>query len=503
MKLIAAPAAQTHDSIAVVWEKPEQANQVKEYQLFLDGKEVARVTETDYTFENLEADTEYEIRLSAIMKKGFLPQSNLIKVRTRKSPEIFDVTSFGAVGDGKTINTEAIRKAIDACTEYGMVYIPRGTFRSGALFLKSRMTLFIEKGGRLLGSENPEDYPLMTYRYEGREALCHASLINTREEKERGREITIAGMGTIDGNGAALLKTELDAGMGKRGNVICLRNTDYVYMKNITVRQSPFWCVHMIYCNHISMNQIEIQSKYDENGKQYGDIFNGDGYDPDSCRDVYIFHSYISSQDDCIAVKSGRDEEGRRVGIPSEDIRITNCRFKSGFGVAMGSEMAGGIRNVLVQDCVFEDSFSIGSLKAPRGRGAYIENVFYDNCRLINRDHSIKSTKWFKGAIYVDYYYGVDEYDMGEEMPVNEGTSIIQNIRFRDIEIETEEGYGIYIAGLPESPVRNISLDHVTAHGKNGMLAVNVDGLHMNHVKIKADEGDDIRMKQVCGVTIK
>ena len=299
------------------------------------------------------------------------------------------------------------------------------------------------------------------------------------------------------------MKAELDAGKGKRGNVICLRNTDYVYMKDITVRQAPFWCVHMIYCNHVSMNQIEIQSKYDEEGNVYKNIFNGDGYDPDSCRNVYVFHSYISSQDDCIAVKSGRDEEGRKVGIPSEDIRITNCRFKSGFGVAMGSEMAGGIRNVLIQDCVFEDSFSIGSLKAPRGRGSFIENVFYDNCRLINRDHSIKSSKWFKGAIYVDYYYGMDEYDMEEEMPVNEGTSVIQNIRFRDIDIETEEGYGIYVAGLPESPVRNISLENVTAHGKSGMLAVNVDGLSMNHVEVKAKEGDDIRMKQVRRVIME
>lgn len=334
MKLIAAPAAQTHDSIAVVWEKPEQASQVIEYQLFLNGKEAARVKGTDYTFENLEANTEYEIRLLVVMKEGFLPKSNLIKVRTKKAPNVFDITAFGAVGDGKKMNTEAIQRAIDACTEYGIVYIPKGIFRSGALFLKSKMTLFVEEGGRLLGSENPDDYPLMSYRYEGREALCHASLINTKEEKERGKEITIAGKGTIDGNGARLLKAELDAGKGKRGNVICLRNTDYVYMKDITIRQAPFWCVHTIYCNHVSMNQIEIQSKYDEDGNVYKNIFNGDGYDPDSCRNVYVFHSYISSQDDCIAVKSGRDEEGRMVGIPSEDIRITNCRFKSGFGVA-------------------------------------------------------------------------------------------------------------------------------------------------------------------------
>ena len=274
-------------------------------------------------------------------------------------------------------------------------------------------------------------------------------------------------------------------------------------MKDITARQSPFWCVHMVYCNHISMNRVTINSKYDENGNRYGNIFNGDGFDPDSCRDVCVFHSDITSQDDCIAVKSGRDEEGRAVGIPSEDIRITNCSFHSGFGVAMGSEMAGGIRNVLVQDCTFEDSFSIASVKAPRGRGAFIENVLYDNCRLVNRDESIKSTKWFKGALYLDYFYGEDSYDPAKALPVGEGTSIIQDIVFRNIDLETVEGNAVYIVGLPESPARRIRLEHVTAKGKWGMYAENVEGLFLKNVTVEAEEGDDVRMKRVKGVVIR
>lgn len=169
----------------------------------------------------------------------------------------------------------------------------------------------------------------------------------------------------------------------------------------------------------------------------------------------------------------------------------------------MGSEMAGGIRNVLVQDCTFEDSFSIASVKAPRGRGAFIENVLYDNCRLVNRDESIKSTKWFKGALYLDYFYGEDSYDPAKALPVGEGTSIIQDIVFRNIDLETVEGNAVYIVGLPESPARRIRLEHVTAKGKWGMYAENVEGLFLKNVTVEAEEGDDVRMKRVKGVVIR
>lgn len=504
IKLISAPAAQTHDSIAVVWEKAEPAERIVEYQVLLDGQEAARVKETDYTFENLLPGTEYQIQVCAVIRdNGVVPRSNIIRVRTKLLPKKFDVREFGAVGDGVTLDTEAIQRTIDACCEDGVVYLAGGVFRSGALFLKSRMTFFVEEGAVLLGSEDPADYPVLMHRYQGYERLCHAALINSGMDGKKYTDITIAGKGTINGSGNHLLKAELEAGMGRRGNVICLQNTDNVYMKDITVRQSPFWCVHLIYCKHISMNQITIHTKYDENGKLYGNIYNGDGFDPDSCRDVYLFHSFISSQDDCIAVKSGRDAEGREVGIPSEDIRITNCRFKSGFGVAMGSEMAGGIRNVLVQDCVFEDSFSIASVKAPRGRGAYIENVLYDNCRLVNHDRSVTSTIWFKGAVYVDCYYGEKEYDHKEKRDVNDGTPVIRNIHFRNLTADTDEGHAIYLAGLPESPLQNITFEHITASGQHGLFAQNVDGLSLCNVQVDSKNGDDMCFKAVKHLIVK
>lgn len=500
MNLKIPPMAKTHDSIAVIWEKPADWQEVKEYQVYLNGKVAATVSTTDYTFERLIPDTQYEIQVFALSHgKSLLEKSERVKAKTKKAPRIYNVVDYGAVGDGKTLNTQAIQKAIDACEQEGMVYIPEGVFLSGAIFLKSNMSLYVEEGGKLLGSTNPQDYPVMHYRYEGAETFCFASLINSKEQEQRHENITILGPGEINGSGSELLRNELENGSARRGCVICLRNTDYLYMKDIKVRQSPFWCIHPIYCSHISINHIEVNTKYDENGKRYENIVNGDGVDLDSCRDAYVFNSFISSQDDCLAVKSGSNEEGRRVGICSENIRISNCRFKAGFGVAMGSDMSGGIRNVLVQDCFFEDSFSIASVKTRRGRGACIENVLYDNCALVNKDRDMKSCKWFKGALYLDYYYGEDYTDHEKAQEISEETPLIKDITFQNISIYTEEGNAIYLAGLPESNARNICFENIEAIGRNGFFAVNVDGLKVHHVSVKALEGKDMEFARVKG----
>jgi len=253
------------------------------------------------------------------------------------------ITEYGAVSGKDVMNTSEIQAAIDACPENGCVVIPKGIFCSGALFLKSNMTLYLDSGACLLGSVNTDDYPLMTYRWEGRETLCYASLLNTKEGKQE--NIRIQGKGTIDANGMVLFQKEMAEKKGARGRAVCLRNVDGIQISGVTIRQSPAWCLHLIYCDNILIEQVEIHTKYSETGDLYRDIFNGDGIDIDSCRNVVMRDSLIASQDDCIAIKSGRDEEGRNVGLPTENVTITNCVFRYGFGVAMGSEMSGGIKN--------------------------------------------------------------------------------------------------------------------------------------------------------------
>lgn len=492
------PAAITEDTVAVVWDKPEMWKTIREYEIYVDNGIVGTTEKTGYTIRGLDSNASYTITVRAItMDKELSGKSEPVFVTTKPKAELIDITDFGAVGDGVTLNTVAIQRAIDECPEGGKVVIPQGVFLSGAIFLKSNMTLFLEEGAVLLGSHDTKDYPLMEYRFEGREQLCYASLVNTKSQAERHENITISGPGIINANGEKLFRAEMDEKSGIRGRAVCIRNADNLYLQDVTVRQSPAWCVHLIYCNNVSINNVQVYTKYDENGVRYKDIFNGDGIDPDSCSNVYIFNSLIASQDDCIAIKSGRDAEGRAVGIPCENVRITDCVFNSGFGVAIGSEMSGGVRNVLVRDCEFNDTFSIGTVKAPRGRGNVIENITYENITHKNFSTDHKDCRWFRGAIYVDQFYSHETFDVDAAEPVDEGTAVIRDITFKDIELETIGGNAIYLAGLPESPLINITLDNVTAKGKCGMKAMNIDGLCMNDVTVVSCEDDAYYFKNV------
>ncbi len=491
------PAAQTADSIAVLWDKPAGVS-VEGYDVYLGGTLVATTMNTDYTLQGLAAAQGYEISVRARVKEGKPLQSNTVRITTRPRPRVFDITTCGAAGDGKTLNTQAIQAAIDACSPGGMVRVPAGEFLCGAIFLKSEMTLHLDEGAVLLGSPNPKDYPLMKYRCEGRETNCYASLVNTPAmHGARWRDITIDGSGTINANGSALRKKELAERAGRLGRAVCIRDADGVYLQGVTVRQSPFWCVHLIYCTGVSVNGVSINTRYDEAGKKYPGIVNGDGLDPDSCRDVFIFNCHIATEDDCIALKSGRDAEGRAVGIPTENVRISHCLFTSGFGVAMGSEMSGGLRNVLVEDCVFENTFSIASVKAPRGRGNVIENVTYRDCTLTNQSQEHQDSQWFRGALYVDQFYGDAKFDPHLAKPKDESTPLIRNVLFQNITVDTVAGNAIYLTGLPESPLENIRLENVTAIGKHGFIANNVNGLVLNQVSVEARDGKAMRFDNV------
>lgn len=400
---------------------------------------------------------------------------------------ILDIRDYGAIADGRTVCTGAIQRAIDLCPNGGTVLIPAGIFVSGALYLKSNMTLHLEEGARLLGSSNVEDFPVKGYPYEGLDQLCYASLINT--DGAPYENITISGKGVIDANGKALFEAQLKDSRVKRGRTACIRNTRNLVIKDLTFRQSPAWCLHIIYCDNVLIEGVQVHSKYDESGEKYG-MHNCDGMDIDSTQNVVIKNCYIASQDDCIAVKSGRNEEGRRVGIPSKNITIENCKFASGFGVAMGSEMSGGVENVYVRDCTFEDVFSIASVKAIRGRGNYIRNVHYENCTMKNHSKEFKDTRWFRGALYIDGFYGEETFDAKQAQPVDDGTPIIEDIYFKNIELETVAGNAIWFYGLPERHYRNIYMENVKAHGRYGMKVKNIDNLQMKDVQVTCDEGE-------------
>ncbi len=413
-----------------------------------------------------------------------------------------NILDFGADKNGITVSTKAMQKAIDQCPEGGRVYIPQGTYVSGALFLKSNMTFFIEQDAVIKGSGNTNDFPIKTYRWEGRETECYSSLINAGMDEGGVRGLTIDGKGTIDANGVELFRKEMSERKGARGRAVCIRNSSEICIRNVTVRQSPAWCLHLINCTDVKIDGVKIYTKYDEHGRRYEDIFNGDGIDCDSCRNVFITNSLIASQDDCIAIKSGKDAEGRAAAMISENIHISNCRFESGFGVAVGSEMSGGVRNVTVRDCLFNNTFSIGSVKTCRGRGGVIEDILFENTELCNTDTEHSDCKWFRGGIYVDSYYSNDEISK-ELQPVSEETPVIRNVTFRNAKVHTCGGNAIYISGLPEMHCADITLENVSAVGKYGMKAYFTDRLKMKNVTVSADEGENYVFEETTREEIK
>ena len=404
--------------------------------------------------------------------------------------KMHNIEDFGARSDGE-ICTSALQRAIDACGAGEAVYIPEGVFVSGAVYLKSNMTLYIEKGGTLLGSTDTDDYPVMKYRFEGTEQDCYASLINTMDGEHE--NITIEGAGTINANGALLRQAELKEKKGKPGRAVCLRNCKNVVIKDVTVRQSPAWCVHIVYSENVTVDSVKIHTKYDENGNKYKDIVNGDGLDIDSCRYVTVTNSLIASQDDCIAIKSGKDAEGRAVGIPSENIKINNCTLCDGFGVAIGSEMSGGVRNVYVNDCTFENTHSIAAVKAPRGRGGRIENIHYDGCVMKNAAGDHRDCEWFRGGLYVDNFYSHVTFDPDIAEEINDGTPVMDGIYFKNIELDTIGGNAVYLCGLPESPLENIYFENVRARGTRGITVMNTKSVEMKNTVITAESAEKIK----------
>ncbi len=402
-----APATESEDSITVVWDKPDNYENVSKYVVFINGEEIAdrAANKTHYMAEHLEPDCEYEFCVSAVYNDGKSVNSPVLHSRTRKAGEVIDVTDqpYNAIGDGVTMDTEAIQKAIDDCPYGGTVLIPEGkVFKVGALDLKSHMTFRVD--GELKGSENPNDYtnPNLPWddneigervlsRFEGWELLCLRSLINIGELKWQNRkeitceDVTICGNGKITGGGTELqtasIKMAEDNGwavgitntyLRSRGFLINITQTKNVHLTGVSISDSPCWTVHMIYSDTVTTHGVKITS----------DILNGDGWDPDSSRNLMLFDSEIITGDDCVAIKSGKNPEGDVVNIPTENVEIFDLNCTGGHGLAMGSEISGGINNIYIHDCIVKNTLYGLQLKGTEKRGGGITNLIVKDCTL-------------------------------------------------------------------------------------------------------------------------
>ena len=379
-----------------------------------------------------------------------------------------DVRHAGAKGDGQTKDTAAIQKSIDRCAQAGgVVRFVAGTYVSAPLTLKSHTHLLLEKGATLLGSADMADYPLRTDKPWRRVSLLHADDVE---------DIAITGEGTVDGNGKVWWEAQMKRVKGSKENqrplLIDLTRTKKILIEGVTVQNSPQYNITTFWCDGLTVRNVRILNP----GRGAP---NTDGIDPVSTSHVLIEHAFIDTGDDNVAIKSGLVERGDP-NVPSTDIVIRDCIFREGHGLSIGSEIAGGVRNVTVERVTFTGTRQGIRIKSARGRGNDIGNFTYRDIQMDGVETPIQITS---------YYTGVVKDDPGQ--PVTEHTP-----KFHDITIENVKATGAknvaVIMGLPESPIRNLVLRNIRLSGTKGMVIQYADVTKQN-VQVQAETGPAIQ----------
>ncbi len=416
----------------------------------------------------------------------------------------FDIRNFGAIADGETVNTQAIQAAIDAAASGGggTVYVPAGRFVTGAIFFKSNITLHLDAGAVLLGSENVADFPPIDSRWEGCEQTCHAPMLTGTGLTN----IAITGRGTIDGRG----KIWWDRFWAKtldypRPRLIAFHNSSNILIQGVTLTNSPAWTVNPICCKNVTIHGVTVINPAEGP--------NTDGLNPDSCQGVRISDCYIDVGDDCITIKSGTEQSTLEVPVPCEDIAVTNCTMVHGHGgVVIGSEMSGDVRNVVISNCIFHDTDRGIRLKSRRGRGGVVEDIRVTNIIMKGVDCPF--------VINLFYHCGPGGEDAGvastSAQPVDETTPQFRRIHFAHITARDVNFAAGVVFGLPEMAVETVTFEDVSiALAENattgmpamlsnmapmsraGLICGNVRDLRLSRVRIEGQLGPAVIMDNV------
>lgn len=392
----------------------------------------------------------------------------------------FIITDYGAKDDTSVINTIAIQKTIDECAAKGggVVVVPKGTFISGAIFLKKNVSLTVEKDGVLKGSANQSDYPQIQTRWEGEERLWTSAFINATKVDN----IELTGEGTIDGSGDVWVKnapprrqqadTTTRVRLG-RPRMICFTNCKNIKISGLHLHNQAVWCVHILYCKKVLIENLNITADHN--------IPSSDGIDIDSSDDVLVTGCYINVNDDCISIKSGKDEDGLRVNRPSENIVIEKCTFGYGHGgVAMGSETSGGIRNVEVRNCIVQEAnWAPIRFKSQPSRGGVVENITY-------RDIVIKDARMV-------FDFNMAWRMVGSVKPPAKVLPVVRNVRI--INISGHANSGGNITGLEGSPIENISFQNCNIAVEKGLVVQYVNATDFSGLNLTVANGEAIIKK--------
>ena len=419
--------------------------------------------------------------------------------------ERIDMRQAGANPSGIKLNTVLINKTIEKLNANGggTLFFPAGKYLTGAIKLKSNITIELEAGATLLFSDNFDDYlPYVEMRHEGIMMNSFSPLIYAVDAEN----ITIKGEGKIDGQGKKwwdeFFRVIVDLkDNGKRDinkyqpmwdkandvkKLYAETNEDYissmqrrffrppfiqpircknVRIEGITIVNSPFWTVNPEFCENVTVDRVTIANPLSPNT---------DGINPESCRYVHISNCHISVGDDCITLKSGRDLQARNLNAPNENITITNCTMLAGHGgVVIGSEMSGGVKKVVISNCVFDGTDRGIRIKSTRGRGGVVEDIQINNIVMRNIQEE---------AIVLDMLYSKMPIE-----PVTDRTPIFRNINISNV-TGSDVLIPIKIRGLEESPISNISFTNINIDGKQKCVFQNCTNIKMKDVFVNGEK---------------
>lgn len=415
------------------------------------------------------------------------------------------IVKFGAINDGKTLNTNSIQLAINACAQAGggRVIVPSGKWLTTPLELKSNVELHLEENSEVIFTDEKKYYFVesvdsqvkpgrQNYAPELRDAAHPKSPISATDCQN----IAITGPGKLDGQGLGwwpLLpqfwqntqkqypKSVYDhawEGLDpqkkyERPQMLQSYRCRNLLLEGFTIVNSPFWTINPIACENVIVRNLRVRAS---GAKPNTWSPNTDGINPESCKNVLIENCDVDTGDDSIAIKSGLDEAGRQRGLPCENIVIRNCRVRR---IAIGSEMSGGVRNVFIRDCEMSDE-PISAwihIKTRRGRGGVVENIWVEN---------LSGGPCSSAVINLDMEYWTN-YVPAPFEPVSERTPQFRNFHFKNITSNhpTQKARAIFINGLPEMPMESITFENIQISSQEGMLCNNARNIVWKNVVLK------------------
>jgi len=429
------------------------------------------------------------------------------------SGKLFNVTSFGAMGDGNTLDTPAIQRAIDAAAKSGGTVIFRtGTYLSGSIFVKSGVTLRVDKGVTLLGSQKISDYPLMPTRVAGIEMTWPAALVNIYEQKNA--EIT--GEGTIDGDGKIFwdgywsLRKDYDTrGIrwaadydSKRPRLIQVFNSSQVKLSGLMLRRSGFWTVHICYSHDVTLDGLTIRNNEGGRGPST------DGIDIDSSKKVLVQHADIAVNDDALCLKAGRDSDGLRVNRPTEDVVLRDSIIRDGAaGVTIGSETSGGFRNIEAYGLTVMKQVPVGILfKSARTRGGWGENLRFHDITMTDVPVVLRvNMNWNPSYSYAHIPGAIKDYPpywkvLSTEVPAKKGIAHFQDVHIWNIEA-TGAKTAFEVSAYPQMPLDRFVLDHLQIAAQTAGHISNARDWKFSDVSMIIADGSVVKLTDDVNVT--